>query len=108
MWKFRKEDGTLLDAAYINGYGFGERLLEGVIFKVAINEDMTFNVTSVDDPNKGYLGGLNMVKWLELAVNYASRQDIFAELPSGYGEDVVVYDTETGIECPNCTRGYHG
>ena len=102
MWKFKKEDGTLLDAAYIDGYSFGDRLMEGVIFKVTINSDNTFNVEPIDGWDGCYLMQFNKDYWSEAAVEYASGNDVFYERPNACCGDVTVYDVDSGIDYPNC------
>lgn len=100
MWKFKKEDGELIDIAYIDGYCFSN-LLQDVMFKVTINSDNTFNVDPIDGWNSRYLIQFNKEYWHPIAVEYTSKTDIFCEMPNG-GEDVVVYDVDNAIECPNC------
>lgn len=99
-WKFQKEDGSLVDHAWVDGYAVGDRLLEGVMFKITIDEDKKFHA-EIDKFAKDYFNDLNEKKWLKAIEKYASSTDIFSENVDG-GEDLIVYDTETGEECPNC------
>jgi len=81
-----------IDVALIDGYSFGEHILEGVKFRVKKNDDGTCEVESVnkweDDP---YLIGLNKKHWMELAKNFAEENDIF-ECPSCHSQTVVLDD----------------
>ena len=45
-WKFRTEDKDGVEYAYINGYDFGDRLLEGVLFKIIIENNRSEEHTS--------------------------------------------------------------
>ena len=53
----------------INGYDFGDRLLEDVMFKAQLSEDRkTLTVIGVSDVD--YLEELNTTKWMKAALNY--------------------------------------
>lgn len=65
-----------------DGYSFGDRLLEGVMFKAFIKEN-AIAVDSVDEwETDPYLIGLNKEHWMEEALDFAKKNDI--------------------AECPNC------
>jgi hypothetical protein len=42
---FEKLDGSIITEAWFNGYAFGERLLEGVMFKAVISDGQLKIVT---------------------------------------------------------------
>lgn len=53
----------------INGYDFGDRLLEDVMFKAQLSEDRkTLTVIGVNDVD--YFEDLNTTKWMKEALNY--------------------------------------
>ena len=77
---FEDEDGNRYSEAKIDGYNFGDRLLEGVMFVVSIkNGELS---VKVDKDAEEYFSGLNQKKWLEAAKDYALENDIF-EGPNG-------------------------
>lgn len=98
-WKFvceKQGEMVELPYAYINGYNFGDRLLEGVMFKVEIVG--TKFKCSVTPSSESYMKSLNKKKWVKEAEAYAESEDIFCETERG-GEDVWVED-ENGKEHP--------
>lgn len=90
---FDYEDGRIVKEAYFNGYNFGDRLLEGVIFKATIQNDGTMKV-EVTPASADYLRGLNAKKWLKEALEYAQGNDLFSEKPDGSGEDLQLLEAE--------------
>lgn len=63
-WVFTDDANTQYPHAYIEGYAFGDRLLEGVWFKVTIDDQQRFHV-EVDPDSEPYFDGLNKKKkWL--------------------------------------------
>ena len=87
---FEKEDGSLVNEAWLNGYQFGDRLLEGVMFQVCINEYGRMSV-SVGKSYAEYFSNFNEKKWLNEALKYAQENDIFQEHKDG-GEDLVLIE----------------
>lgn len=85
MRRMMNEDGPV-EFALFDGYDFAERILEGVIFKVWIDENDEIQVEPMPG-NEEYLSGLNMKKWLKEAKIFAEEADVFC------GED-----TECWIE----------
>ena len=59
-----------------DGYRFGERLLEGVMFRCYLNEDQTEVVDVAIDPKSDgkYWEGLNQTKWLEMCKECAAEE----------------------------------
>jgi len=62
--------------AKFDGYSFGDRLLEGVMFIATIAEDGTLSV-EITPEHAGYFSGLNQELWLEKALNFALGNDLF-------------------------------
>lgn len=75
------------DTAYLDGYDFGDRLLEGVMFRCDIAPGGKLVVT-VAEQSKPYFKGLNP-DWLQKAQDFAEQHDVFSETEDG-GEDVVL------------------
>jgi hypothetical protein len=89
---FQQEDGTIVSTAYFNGYAFGDRLLEGVMFKAEVKQDGTLKVTICLGQND-YFKGLNKAKWLKEAYKHATDEmnsDGFNEFENETGEDLVL------------------
>lgn len=83
---FDYEDGRIVKIAYFNGYNFGDRLLEGVMFKAIVNDEGDLRVEITDNCKK-YFENLNKKKWLGEALDYAKNNDIFSEKEHG-GEEL--------------------
>lgn len=76
--KFKCDNCGDIDEAIIDGYEIGDKILEGVKFKVRKNDDGSCNVESVDDwDSDPYLIGLNKEYWIDLISKYCENQDIF-------------------------------
>ena len=90
---FEKEDGTIIQTAYFDGYHFGDRLLEGVMFKVTVTEKGKLEVEPCPDA-EDYLKDVNRKKWLGEAKKFAKDMfengfDSFCnEQADGQGEDL--------------------
>ena len=70
-----------VDHILVNGYGFGDRLLEDVYFKVTLNDDGEYTVTEAEGlGQEAYTHQLNMKYWLKEAHEYVKRHD-FGECP---------------------------
>jgi hypothetical protein len=100
-WKFVcQKNGKQVDLthAYIDGYDIGERLLEGVPFKVELT-GRKFKCSTTPG-SETYMDSLNKKKWLREARAYAATQDFFMETESG-GQEVWVVDEDTGEQHPH-------
>jgi len=75
MWKFMTDRGEI-PYAFVNGYNFGDRLLEGVMFKITITKNNKFKAEALRK-DMDYLKGLNLKKWLGSAEAFANSNDIF-------------------------------
>jgi hypothetical protein len=92
---FSNESGKKLTTAYMDGYAFGDRLLEGVMFQVSIRKDGTLTVAPARAQDKEHLEGLNAGKWLRVALDFAHGSALFSEEPEGGSEDFAL--EEVGI-----------
>lgn len=92
MENFKCDDCGDLEYVLIDGYGFGDRQLEGVSFVVSIEDGEKKVVVCKDD--KDYCKTLNMKHWLEEAHKYVNEED-FAECPK-CGGDVDLDDPYDG------------
>lgn len=95
QWAFQKENGTVVNHAWVHGYNFGDWLLEGVFFKVIISNSNQFKVVEVDGVSRKYFEQLNKDMWFERARLFAEKLDVFYEIPLG-GDEITVVDTATG------------
>ena len=82
---FETVSGKIVKTAEFDGYSIADRLLEGLMFQITVQEDGTLKA-SVKDKDKDYFSDFNQEKWLKIAVDYAYKNDIF-------------YDPNTGEEC---------
>ena len=69
MMKFECSNCGDIPIVYFDGYGFGDRMLEGVMFKVSRDSNGEIDVASVDSvedwDTDAYLIGLNKEYWME-------------------------------------------
>lgn len=88
-----------IDYVLVDGYYFGDRLLEGVNFKVK-DKDGKPNSVGVTDECIEYFEDLNKNKWLKICDDFCEDLDI-AQCPK-CGDDVVVWGNPiiTGIKPP--------
>ncbi len=74
--QFMTEDGKPVTDIKVDGYGFGDRLLEGVYFTGQWNDKAKrYKVIGVVDSSKDYFDGLNKKKWLKAAEDYMNDTD---------------------------------
>lgn len=85
---FELENGDKVNTAYIDGYCFGDRLLEGANFKLHILSDGHMEI-SVDDSSAGYFASLNSQYWLAKGLEFAQDNDIF--YVNNYEEAILVF-----------------
>ena len=84
---FDYEDGRTTQTAYLNGYHFGDRLLEGVMFKCFLDSE-GYLIVSTADNSTDYVKGLNEKYWLAECLHTAETYDIFCDDESGSGEEI--------------------
>lgn len=88
--RFLAHDGP----AFLDGYAFGDRLLEGVAFAIRIEADETGAPQIVASPAPGsadYLADLNVRKWCTEAEAYALETEGFAASEALAGEEIVLF-----------------
>jgi len=68
-----------VDHILVNGYGFGDRILEDVYFKVLLSDTGEYIVVEAEG-QEAYTHQLNMKHWLEEAHEYVKQHD-FGECP---------------------------
>ena len=61
--------------ALVDGYAFGDTLLEGVMFEISKDDDGMYHA-KVADEYKDYMADLNEAKWLNEAMKYVSETDV--------------------------------
>ena len=88
-----------IDYVLVDGYSFGDRLLEGVDFKVKDQNGIATALGVVEEAME-YFGDLNKNKWLRACEDFCEQLDI-AQCPK-CGDDVVVWGNPliTGITPP--------
>jgi hypothetical protein len=74
MPKFYCDKCGEIDHVLMDGYAFGDRLLEGVMFEVRVGKK-GLDVKVADDCEE-YFSGLNTKKWLKAAKEHAQENDI--------------------------------
>jgi len=62
-----------VESALVDGYYFGDRLLEDVFFKITVESSKL--KSELSDEYDNYMKGLNKVKWLKEAVRHAQNDD---------------------------------
>ena len=79
---FETESGKTIKTAQFDGYNVGERLLEGLMFQVDIQDDGTMKVY-VKPEDQNWFDQFNTTKWLQEAQKFAESNDIFEDPSSG-------------------------
>lgn len=75
------DDCGPIDHALLNGYHFGDRLLEDVYFKITVSgKKLQAEPATIEDD--AYLDDLNKKKWLREAMKYASDPEALLDCPS--------------------------
>ena len=90
---FETVSGKIVKIAEFDGYSIADRLLEGLMFQISVQEDGTLKA-SVKEKDKAYFSDFNQEKFLKLAVDYAYENDIFYEPTSGE-ECCIVFETNS-------------
>lgn len=87
--------------AYLNGYDFGDRLLEGIIFKFEVTKDGNSLEASVIPKHTDYFNTLNTEYWFEQAVRYALQTDTFystVDFNDPFTDNVLLLNTKIAFE----------
>ena len=90
---FENVSGKIVKTSEFDGYSIGDRLLEGLMFQISVQEDGTLKA-SVKEKDKAYFSDFNQEKFLKLAVDYAYENDVFYEPTSGE-ECCIVFETNS-------------
>ena len=77
----------MVSTAYLNGYHFGDRLMEGVSYGVKVNSNGDLE-TFIPKSSQDYMDDFNCKKWLDRAEEYAKNNDIFFETEGLSGEEL--------------------
>lgn len=77
MKKFVDDDGNVHEFAYVNGYLFGDRLLENVMFECVVENDAVV-VRGVMPACRNYFNQLNCDMWLAAAREFVKEHDVFS------------------------------
>ena len=92
---FETVSGKIVKTAEFDVYSIGDRLLEGLMFQISVQEDGTLKASVKDkDKDKAYFSDFNQEKFLKLAVDYAYENDVFYEPTSGE-ECCIVFETNS-------------
>lgn len=89
-----------IKVAHINGYDFGDKLLEDVLFEVGINTKGTkLEVIGVDPSSQEYFQNLNIQKWTREAKDYLKAIVDDGEIPLNCAScgDEATYDGYVGL-----------
>lgn len=79
---FETESGKTIKTAQFDGYSIGDRLLEGLMFQVDIQDDGTMKVYVKPNDQK-WFDQFNTAKWIKEAQEFAESNDIFEDPISG-------------------------
>jgi predicted RNA-binding Zn-ribbon protein involved in translation (DUF1610 family) len=63
-----------VDAVLVDGYSFGDRLLEGVIFRVTRNSQGGLKAV-VEPEFADYMGKMNAKKWIKECIRYVEEHE---------------------------------
>ncbi len=86
------------DALYFDGYSIGERQLEGLAIKVAMNADGTDIEISADWPQ-----GVSKSHWLPIAKKFALQNDVFSTTSALDNDDGFIDLAGAPVEAPKST-----
>lgn len=110
QWVFKDKDGNTYDKVYVDGYHFGDRLMEGVVFEVSISKNNKFKCDVSDDDRAWLTENFNAPEWLKKCREFCEENDIFYSVPPGddyWEHECWVVDSETGDEMPNVPTPTH-
>jgi hypothetical protein len=83
--------------AMIDGYSFGDRMLEGVMFIITIEDDGSLSA-EVHPNHANYFNQLNTQMWLERAVESAKTTDCFEGVDGAVDINLVMDDGRYNFE----------
>ena len=79
---FETESGNIVKTAQFDGYSIAERLLEGLMFQVTVQEDGTLK-TYLKKEDESWFSQFNVEKWMKEAEEHSYKNDIFEDPISG-------------------------
>lgn len=88
---FKCENCGDIDHVLVDGYAYGDRLLEGVMFEVRRNDKGEYN-TQVEQSAAEYFSQLNTKQWLD-EINSSMDTEEFSICPK-CGEEVLINEIE--------------
>jgi hypothetical protein len=94
---FCEECDKNLDFIYINGYDFGDRLMEGVMFKVKLVNEK-YECIGVKENSEPYMAQFNWEHWKKRCEDFVDDYDIATCPECGY--DVIINEE---ISTPDAT-----
>ena len=77
-----------LDYVLVNGYPFGDRLMEGVMFKVCLSKNKWICI-GVEEEAKEYIKQFNWKYWKSICESFCNENDL-AHCPLCGEEEVLV------------------
>ena len=87
---FETVSGKIVKTAEFDGYHIADRLLEGLMFQITVQDDGTLKA-SVKESDEKFFSNFNQEKFLQDAVDYAYDNDIFYE-PIGGEECCIIFE----------------
>ena len=75
--KFNCQKHGPIEYVLLDGYQFGDRLLEGVMFQVCVDDERKYSVV-IDPGSADYFAQLNEEMWLDKASDYMKGADILS------------------------------
>lgn len=90
-----------VNEAYVDGYAVGDRLLEGVVFRITLEGNKFKASTPAEFVT--YMEDLNEKKWLKEVEKFCENNDVYHAKLSDVGvgfptDDVVCYDDEKALD----------
>lgn len=84
--------GKELEFVYVDGYAFGDKLMEGVLFKVSLSEEgwLCLGLKAAEDSK--YMEQFNWSYWKSSCLEYCKTVD-FVECPICGEEEVLVEES---------------
>lgn len=94
------DDGTVQgkeNEAYLNGYVFGDRLMEDVYFGFQVNEAQDDLEVFIHPSSVDYFAKFNAKHWFDVAREYALEADLFTDIDC-QDDCICLYDFDRAVE----------
>lgn len=85
--------GRKLDYVLVDGYGFGDKMMEGVMFKVRLSDSGWVCEGMKDKDTEAYMEQFNWDYWSERCEEFVAGDDV-AECPYCGDQEVGIWDEE--------------